>query len=111
MGFSSGAWNLVSSELIVDSLWGIVGLSTCSWNLNSSGPAGGSALGHCGVQFKLTGHGSPQDTCSFSFGVLWGSVLWFCFGSLWSSVQADGIWCSQDPIGLQFWGLVGCSSS
>ena len=55
-------------------------------------------MGHCGVQFRLAGDGSPQDPCGFGFG------------TLWPSVQADGIWFPQNPLGLQFWGIVGFSS-
>ena len=42
------------------------------WSLVSSGRAGASALGRCGVHFRLTGDGSPQDHWCFGFGTLWG---------------------------------------
>ena len=39
-------------------MWGSV---QADRSLVSSGPAGASALGHCGVQFRLMGVWSPQD--------------------------------------------------
>ena len=39
-------------------LWGSV---QADGSLVSSGPIGASALGHCGVQFRLMGVWSPQD--------------------------------------------------
>ena len=68
------------------------------WNLVSSGPAGVSTLGLCGIQFRLTEDRSPQDPCVFGFGALWGSV------------QADGIWSPQELLGVQMWDIVGFSS-
>lgn len=90
--------------------WGIVGLSTCSWNLRFSGHAGGSAWGCFGVLFRLTGHRSPQGTCSFDSGVLWGSVLWFWFwcivgfGSGGWNLVSSGPNCASilGPCGVQF---------
>ena len=67
-------------------------------DLVSSVPKGASALGHCGVQFRLTGVVLSQDPHGFGFGTLWGSV------------QADGIWSPLDPVVLQFWVIVGFSS-
>ena len=56
-----------------------------------------SALGHGGVQLRWIESGLLRTHWSFSFGALWGSV------------QADGIWSPQDPLGLQFWGMAGLS--
>ena len=47
-----------------------------------------SVIGPCGVEFRLTGDGSPQDPYGFGFGALWGSV------------QADGIWSPQALLGV-----------
>ena len=58
----------------------------------------GLSPGDCGVQFRLTGNGSPQDPCVFGFGALWGSV------------QADGIWSPQDLLEFDLWDIVGFSS-
>ena len=77
--------------------WGMVWFSSGWWNLISSGPAEASASGHCGVQFKLMESGLLRTHLGFSFGAWWGSV------------QADGIWSPQDPLGLQFWGMAGLS--
>ena len=32
-------------------------------------------------------------------------TMWFGFGTLWGSIQVDGIWYPQNPLGLQFWGI------
>ena len=55
------------------------------------------ALGHCGVHFRLRASGLLR------------THLGFCFGAWWGSVEADGIWSPQDPLGLQFWGMAGLS--
>ena len=46
-------------------------------------------LGHCGVQFRLTGVGSPLDPCGFGFGAFWGSV------------HADEIWSPPYLLGVE----------
>ena len=46
----------------------------------------------------LTQDRSPQDAFCFGFGALWGSV------------KADGIWSSQDLLGVQLQDIVGFSS-
>ena len=58
------------------------------WSLVSSGPTGVSALGRCGVQFRLTGVSGLLRT-------RWG----FSFGTLWGSVQAEGSLVSSGPAG------------
>ena len=66
-------------------------------SLASSEPTGVSVLGHCGVQFRLMESGILRTCWGFSFRTLWGSV------------QADGMWSPQDPLELQFGGMVGFS--
>ena len=53
------------------------------------------ALGHCGVQFRLTG--------VWSLRTLWG----FDFGTLWGSVQADRSLVSSGPAGDSALGYCG----
>ena len=55
------------------------------------------ALGHCGVQFRLMESGFLSTDLGFSFGAWWGSV------------EAYGSLVPQDPLGLQFSGIVGFS--
>ena len=55
------------------------------------------ALGHCGVQFRLMESGLLSTHLGFSFGAWWGSV------------EAYGNLVPQDPLGLQFSGIVGFS--
>ena len=50
---------------------GLCGLVQADGSLVSSGPAGASALGLCGVQFRLTGVWSFQDPLAFQ---LWDIV-------------------------------------
>lgn len=57
------------------------------------------ALGHCGVHFRLMESGPLRTHLGFSFGAWWGSV------------EADGSLVPQDPLGLQFSGIVGFSWS
>ena len=77
-------------------------------------------LGHCGVQFRLTGVGSPLDPCGFGFGAFWGSVhadeIWsppYLLGvepgRLRGSIQADGMRSPQDLVGVHLWDIVGFS--
>ena len=66
--------------------------------LASSGPAEASASGDCEVQCRLTGDGSLQDPRGFSFGH--GGVQ-----LRWMEVLPP-----QNPLGLQFWVIVGFSS-
>ena len=102
-------------------LWDIVGFSSGGWNLVSSGPNCGSVLRHCGVKFRLTGYGSPQDPRGFGFGtsrsslhferrwVTTGSML-FQLWALWGAVQNDGILFPQDLLGTELWDILWFSS-
>ena len=86
-------------------------------DLVSSVPKGASALGHCGVQFRLTGDGSPQEMghhrthvvlalghCGVQFRQVESALLWtqlcFSLGALWGSVQADEILSHQNLLGV-----------
>ena len=80
-------------------------LSTC-WGVEF--------LGHCGVQFRLTGVGSPLDPCGFGFGAFWGSVhadeIWsppYLLGvepgRLWGSIQAYRQWVTTGPMCFWLW--------
>ena len=80
-------------------LWDIVGFSSVRWSLVSSGPYCSSVLGNCGFQFRLTGNWPSQDPRGFGFEAFWGSV------------QVDGFWSPENPLGLQFWGTVRLSYS
>ena len=77
----------------------------------SSGPTWVSSLGHCGVQFRLTGVWFPQDLLGFQLCGMCGvqfrltgawplKTCWnFGFGTLWGSVQADRSLVSSGPAG------------
>ena len=87
-------------------------------DLVSSVPKGASALGHRGVQFRLTGDGSPQEMghhrthvflamghCGVQFRQVESALLWtqlcFSLGALWGSVQADEILSHQNLLGVK----------
>ena len=102
-------------------LWDIVGFSSGGWNLVSSGPNCGSVLRHCGVKFRLTGYGSPQDPRGFGFGTSRSSLhferRWVTTGSmlfqLWGIVafcSGDGIWSPQYLLRVQLRDILGFSS-
>ena len=65
-------------------------------SLVSSGPAWVLAFKHCGVHFRLIG--------------LLRTHLCFSFGTLWGSVQADGVLATEDLLGLRLWDIVGFNS-
>ena len=65
-------------------------------SLVSSGPAWVLAFKHCGVHFRLIS--------------LLRTHLCFSFGTLWGSVQADGILATEDLLGLWLWDIEGFNS-